>query len=146
MEPIELTKQLLGECKTELNVFFYLPTWYAVCKKVYLEKHTLCTPYTFWKSKQCVSWLRNYCIAGTTLLKNTIHYSLLTTILNLQLKQITIQEDPNIHTMAYYTGLLLYSKPWSQVFFILFICFICAKFEETLNTCNVQKPGLFFST
>ena len=42
----------------------------------------------------------------------------------LQLKQIIIQQD---HT----------------IFFILFSCFSCGKFENTLVTCNVKNPGLF---
>ena len=32
---------------------------------------------------------------------------------------------------------------YSHVFFILFSCFSCEKFEKILVTCNVEKPELF---
>ena len=33
-----------AKCRMKLNIFFYLPTWYALCKKTYLAKYTSCTP------------------------------------------------------------------------------------------------------
>ena len=33
---------------------------------------------------------------------------------------------------------------YSHVFFILFSCFSCGKFEKTLFTCNVKTPDLFY--
>ena len=53
--------------------------------------------------------------------KETVTIRFLITISDLQLMQIKIQEDHNIHTY----------------FFILFSCFSCRKFEKTLVTCNV---------
>ena len=43
-----------------------------MCKQAYLEKHTFFKKHSFWKSIHHVSWLRNCCTGGTTVLENIV--------------------------------------------------------------------------
>ena len=97
----------------ELLSFFICSTLSPARKNFFLESIHDALHKSCWKSIHQVSWLQTN--LGTTVLENivirsgrntaTIRFPL--TISDLQLKQITIQEDHNIHTYSLYCLVVL---------------------------------------
>ena len=102
---------------------------YAMCKQGFLEKHAFFKKHSCWKSIHHLSWLRNYCTAGTTALENIV---------------VRNGKKHSQNKVSYnYLGFSIQSDPNSRrsqnlhVFFILFSCFSWGNFEKILATSNL---------
>ena len=97
----------------ELISFFICSTLSPVRKNFFLETIPHALHKSCWKSIHQVSWLQTN--LGTTVLENIVIRSrrnttairFFLTISDLQLKQITIQEDHNIHTYSLFCLVVL---------------------------------------
>ena len=142
MEHVELTEQLFGQCKMELNINIFYLTLYAVCKKAYLEKHTSYTQILLEKHTSCkliIKPLQELLYSKKIVIRNGKKHSDNEVSYN-YLGPLTHADHNSIRSQ------------YSHAFFILFSCFSCEKFEKTLVTSNtfvignVQKPGIFIFT
>ena len=117
MKHVGLTNNYLANVKWSWIYFIVDLTLYSMSKNTYLEKHTSHKHQkSCWKSTHYANWLWNYCTVGTTVLKNIVarkeekqshkvsHTS------NLQLKQMTIQEDHNNHVYSLFCLVVLAVK------------------------------------